>query len=653
MNSHNEKQHWFESLIEYSRDAIIGVNLGGAVQIWNKAAARIFGVSPEQALGRPLSALFSANCACAAGETIEKLKRGEHPEPFETTCRCCLAQGINLSMMASPVTDDHGQVTGFMLIGRDITARLNAEEALVRSEARLRALFERAKLDHSQLEAIINGLSQAIFVANTEGRIISMNPAAYRLTGLPENCDLADHFEHRTELYEARYPDGRLIPPEDWPLERAKRGESVNDFEIHVRRRDTDKPWIGLYSSFPVRNSEGHIALTIIAMQEITELKKAEQAQREASERLIEADRRKSEFLAMLGHELRNPLAPIRNSLALLRMQPEPVSPVLRRGLDIIERQADQLARLVNELLDVARVTRGRIHLRKQQVFLADVIASAVETASPLLDAKRQRLIVESPPEKVRLEADPVRLAQAIASVMDNASKYTGEGGRIWVEAGREGSAAVVKVRDEGRGIAPELLPHIFDLFAQADQPLDRTEGGLGLGLTLVRTLIQMHGGMVEAHSAGVGQGSEFILRLPALAEVADQVAKPKAEPQGFTRRILVVDDLADAAESLADLLRILGHEVRTARDGPAALEAMTEFRPDVVLLDIGLPGMDGYEVARRMRQQSEAPPVRIIALSGYGQDGDHKQPGDAGFDQRLVKPVDLDALKEILVRPA
>jgi two-component system CheB/CheR fusion protein len=386
--------------------------------------------------------------------------------------------------------------------------------------------------------------------------------------------------------------------------------------------------------------------------EEVAGRKRLEQELQRRAEELADADRRKDEFLAMLAHELRNPLAPIRNAVHIMKLV-APADANLERARDVIDRQVQHLARLVDDLLDVSRITRGKIRLHREPVELAATLSRAVETSRPLLDARRHRLTVTLPPEPVLVEGDATRLAQVLANLLNNAAKYTGEDGAIGVRVEREGDEAVVRVRDNGSGIPAELLPRVFDLFTQGDRSLARSEGGLGIGLTLVKRLVEMHGGSVTGHSDGPGHGSEFVVRLPAL-ERSRAPAPGDAAGSGrpMPRRVLVVDDSEDAAESLATVLRIGGHEVCTAYDGPAALRTAEAFRPEVVLLDIGLPGMDGFEVGRRLREQTGMRRALLVAVTGYGQEEDRRRAEQVGFDAHLVKPADLSALERLLAGP-
>ena len=367
---------------------------------------------------------------------------------------------------------------------------------------------------------------------------------------------------------------------------------------------------------------------------------------------LAEADRRKSEFLALLGHELRNPLAPLRNALAVLDPD-DPDRETIRWAKGLLGRQVDQIVRLVDGLLDLSRMMQGKLDLRKERVELSSIVANAVETARPTIDAKGHKLTVSLPAEPIVLDADPIRLAQAFTNLLINAAKYSEPGGQITLTAVREGAEVVVSVRDTGVGIAPEMLHRIFILFMQEGRSADRSQGGLGVGLALVKSLVEMHGGVVQARSEGLGRGSEFIVRLPAPAIAAAPEPKGGRKPTELGwphRRILVVDDNVDSTNALAKMLtRLYSEEVRVAHDGPEALAAAEEFRPEIVLLDIGLPGMDGYEVARRLQSRPEAEGMLLVALTGWGQESDRERSREAGFDGHLVKPVDPEALRDLL----
>jgi two-component system CheB/CheR fusion protein len=409
-----------------------------------------------------------------------------------------------------------------------------------------------------------------------------------------------------------------------------------------------------------------------------------EQAARAAAEQRFheaqEEGRRKDEFLAMLAHELRNPLAPILNAVQVMRLRGQ-ADPPHERARDVVERQVRHMARLLDDLLDVSRITRGLIELRMEPVDLAATVENALQTSRPFVEAKRHEVSISLPPEPLWVEADATRLEQVVVNLINNAAKYTDPEGAITISLTRESDEAALCVRDSGVGLSPELLPTIFDLFTQADRSLDRAQGGLGIGLTLVRRLVELHGGQVSASSPGPGHGSEFVVRLPIAepgSRAADQgrdadtpeatehrptltspcrsVLDPgSAIPNQTTtgaRRVLIVEDHTDAAQTLADLLELWGHEVRVALDGPMAIEAAAEFLPDVVLIDIGLPGMDGYEVARRLRREPVHSRTRLLALTGYGKVEDRRRSREAGFQWHLTKPVNPGELERLLARP-
>jgi signal transduction histidine kinase/ActR/RegA family two-component response regulator len=380
------------------------------------------------------------------------------------------------------------------------------------------------------------------------------------------------------------------------------------------------------------------------------ESREAQRRLEEQAAALREADRRKNEFLAILAHELRNPLAPIRNAVEVLGLQ-DPPDPAVQWPREIIERQVHHLNRMVDDLLDVSRITQAKFNLHKEPVQVATVLARAIETSQPLIEARKHRLSIETPTEPLWVQGDRVRLAQVVANLLNNAAKYTAEGGQIWLSAEREAGEVSLRVRDTGIGIPADLLPRVFDAFTQEERSPDRAQGGLGIGLALVRSLVELHGGRVEARSAGRGQGSEFVVYLPALAEAPPMAVSPvksNGDSKVPTRRILIVDDNIDSAETLGLLLRLGGHEVKTAYSGPSALEAARLERPEIVMLDIGMPGMDGLEVARRLREEVGLKDVLLVAMTGYGQDEDRRRTEGAGFNTHLVKPVDVERLNAI-----
>jgi PAS domain S-box-containing protein len=512
---------------------------------------------------------------------------------------------------------------------RDITARRRMEETLRESEERFRHMADHAPV--------------MVWVTEAAGTCTYLSKSWYEFTGQTPETGLGFGW------LDATHPDDRAEAERVF-FAATERREAFR-LEYRLRRGDGGYAW-AIDSAAPRFGPGGEFLGFIGSVIDITERKQMEDA-------LREADRRKDEFLAMLAHELRNPLAPVRNAVQVMRAL-GPAEPRLEWAREVIDRQVSHLTRLVDDLLDVSRITRGKITLEKEPVELAAVVLRAVESVRPLVDARRQKLVVVPPPASARVEGDATRLAQVVSNLLNNAAKYTDPGGEVRLSAGVESGAAgaaeaVIRVRDNGIGMRRELLPHVFDLFAQDERTLDRSQGGLGIGLTIVRRLVELHGGRVEASSDGPGRGSEFTVRLPlAAAQGAEFGAEtlerrtPNAEHR-TALRVLVVDDNVDSAESMALLLSIEGYETRMAHDGQAALRAAEEFAPDAILLDIGLPVMDGYEVARRLRERPEMPPLLLVALTGYGQERDRQLSREAGFDYHLVKPVEPEKLSSLL----
>jgi PAS domain S-box-containing protein len=499
------------------------------------------------------------------------------------------------------------------------------------SEIRYRRLFETAR--------------DAIFILNADtGKITDANPYISELLG---------------------YSHEELVGKELWEI------GLFRDIEAsRVAYRDLKKSGFIRYDYLPLHTKDGRqVDVEFVSnvyavdgesviqcnIRDITERRRLERQTQEHAIVLADISRRKDEFLAMLSHELRNPLSAILNAVYLLNLQGDE-NPIQQQARSIIARQVGHLARLVDDLLEISRITLGNIHLRKERLDLRGVIDRAVETHRPLIDRRKHKLGVTLPSDPVWLVADPTRLEQVVGNLLSNAVKYTEEGGSISLSLdAQDEDETVLRVRDTGIGIAPELLPCIFDLFTQADRSSDRSQGGLGIGLTLVKKLVGMHGGTVQAFSAGLGLGSEFTVCLP-LPVTAIRPAEPRAvvgtsETLAGHSRVLLVDDNVDAADSLAAWLELTGHDVRIAYSGPAALEVAVGYRPTIVLLDIGLPGMDGHEVARLLRQTPELENVWLIALTGYGQKADLHLSQEAGFDHHLVKPADPQTLKALLAR--
>jgi len=514
------------------------------------------------------------------------------------------------------------------LVARNLAARQRAADVLHAERERFRTT--------------LTSIGDAVVVTDAQGRVTLLNPVAQALTGwggeaLGEPLDTVFRIVDEATRETVENPVSKVI--------RLGTIVGLANHTVLIAKDGAERSIDD--SGAPIRDARGRIVGVVLVFRDIT-------ARRGSERGLEDADRRKDEFLAMLAHELRNPLAPVRNAahtLALLGAADDRV----RWVAGVIERQVGLMTRLVDDLLDVSRITSGKITLQRATVSVATVLAQAVEAARPPAQSRRQTLEVDVPEDAGWVDGDPARLAQAVGNLLDNAIKYTEEGGRVRLRARAEADEIVIVVEDSGVGIEPALLPHVFDLFIQADRSLERKQGGLGLGLTLVRRLVEMHGGRVEAASAGRGLGSAFTIRLPRLAVQGATGPAPAADPAktvaaaGPARRILVVDDHQDSTDSLALFLRLRGHEVRTAHDGPSALDEIERYRPDVVFLDLGLPGMSGYDVARRVRMMDELGPLRLVALTGYGTDGDRRKTREAGFDVHLAKPVDPRALDALL----
>jgi len=518
---------------------------------------------------------------------------------------------------------------GLCLMVTDLTEQRHYQE-LQRTQEALRASEER--LDLAQRAGRIG-----TFEWNIRTGAVSWSATQEELYGLP------------TGGFGGRYEDWKqAVHPDDRDRAEADRRRAVAertelDTEFRIVRPDGETRWIASKGKV-FYAGDGEPLRMLGGSLDVTERKRTE-------EELRDADRKKDEFLATLAHELRNPLAPMRNALQILKAKGPP-HPELEWARGVLDRQAQLMARLLEDLLDVSRISRNRLELRPERVELADVVDAALETTRPIIEAGSHELILTLPPEPIHLEADPVRLAQVFANLLNNAAKYTEEGGRIRLTAERQGSDVIVSVKDSGIGIAAEMLPRIFEIFSQAKPALVRSQGGLGIGLSLVKGLVELHGGSIEARSDGPGRGCEFVVRLPVAAETpAREPARPSDEAQepAAKWRILIVDDNQDSADSLAMLLEIMGNEVRTAYDGEQAVEAAEAIRPDVVLLDIGMPKLNGYDACRRIREQPWGKGMFLIALTGWGQEEDRRRTEEAGFDRHMVKPADAAVLMKLV----
>ena len=501
-----------------------------------------------------------------------------------------------------------------------------------RAEAELREQRE-------WLRITLASIGDAVIVTDTQGKVTFLNLVAERMTGWPSSAALGIPLERVFRIVN-EYTREQLANP----VAEVLRDGSPLGLPNHAALIAKDGTRIAIEdSAAPMRDSHGSITGAVMVFRDVT-------ARRRAEEALRMADRRKDEFLATLAHELRNPLAPIRQA-ALISKAASASDAQKRWSHDVIDRQVLHMSLLLDDLLDISRVTRGTLVLRIQPTDLASLIDAAVETARPTIDAKRHALLVQIPPEPVRFSADPLRVAQVLSNLLTNAAKYTDAEGQIRLSASVEADQVVIRVADNGIGISADAMPRIFEMFAQVHSSTDRSEGGLGIGLALAKGLVELHGGKMEASSEGLGRGSEFTIRLPrrAAIEVRERGSGAEAACRFVSQRVLIADDNRDAAETLAALLRMDGHDVTVIHDGPGAISAYETLRPDVALLDIGMPGLDGYEVARKIREGNSESAAKLIAVTGWGQESDKVRALAAGFDYHLTKPIDLQRLSELV----
>ncbi|HXT60179.1 MAG TPA: PAS domain S-box protein [Pirellulales bacterium] len=595
-------------------DAVIVADAAGTITFLNPVAAKLTGWELEEAAGQPLAQVFriiNEKSRVTAENPVSRVFR-EGTVVGLANHTALLSRGgreIPIEDTAAPIRGADGIIAGAVLVFRDVT------EARRAIDARLR------------LAAIVESSDDAIIGASLDGRVTSWNRGAERLYGYTAGEIVAK-------------PLSLLAVPgraDELPaiMQRIKSGEYIDHYETERVRKDGSRIEVSLTIS-PIKDSYGEIVGASKIARDITARK--------------EEERRKDEFLALLSHELRNPLAPLRNGLQIMRLAGEDRE-AAEQSRAIMERQLQHLVRLVDDLLDVSRISRGKLQLRKERISLAAVVGHALEVCGQTTKDQDRRLTVKLPDEPIYLDADKTRLAQALCNLLNNAVKYSDRGAAISLSVERDGNQAVIRVKDAGIGIPAAMLPRVFDMFTQVDRSLEKSQGGLGVGLSIVKRLVEMHGGAVEAHSAGHGMGSEFVIRLPVVPAAQDRRAEAGGQ-QGrgaARRRILVVDDNIDAAGTLEMMLKFMGNEVRTAHDGLEGLEAAAAFAPEAILMDIGMPELNGYEACRRMRQEPWGKNIVIVALTGWGQDEDKRRSREAGFNGHLVKPVEPAAIEKLL----
>ncbi|MGE5304440.1 MAG: PAS domain S-box protein [Alphaproteobacteria bacterium] len=608
------------AIVNSADDAIISTQ-DAVIQTWNKGAERLLGWSAAEAIGQPVTIIIPPTHLDEMRDIFVRLNRGEHVPHFDTVRQRKDGSLVDVSLTISPVKRGE-QVVEASGILRDISERKLMQAALKASEERFRLLAE--------------NIDRVFWFAELEpDRVSYVSPAFEQLWGMP----VERLYENPHLWIEMIHPEDRSNAEqafEDWVTGRSK----TYNIEYRILRHDREVRWmhdrgivIGYKDGRPYKLSG--------IVKDITERKRVEQERRQA-------DRRKDEFIATLAHELRNPLAPIRNVISLLQLQGSP-DPSVSRARDVISRQIDHLTRLIDDLLDVSRITSDKLELHKERVSLAEAVNLAVESSHPLIEQHHHKLSLLLPGEPIYLNADKVRLAQVIMNLLTNAAKYTPDGGRIALSAEHKGDEIVFRVTDNGVGIAPDQLSQIFDMFYQANRSYEQLHGGLGIGLTLVRRLVEMHGGRVKAHSAGINRGAEFVVRLPIFL-LQPQKEEARAETtRALVQRILVVDDDGEIAETLAELLRFEGHDVEIASDGLKAIEIAEKYRPAVVLLDIGMPKLNGYEAARKIREQPWGKDMVLVAITGWGQENDRNRSRQAGFDAHLLKPFKYPELSKLI----
>jgi len=633
LRSEQESRRQWQVTLASIGDAVLTTDMEGRVTFLNAVARELTGWTLEDAIGQPTENVFNI-----INEQTE--------EPVVNPVRRVLAEGIIVGLANHTILiakdgsrrpiDDSGApirsgeaMSGVVLVFRDVSEQKRAELQLREREAELRHLAD--------------AMPQIVWVARPDGYLESYNQQWYDYTGCtPEQC-----LGHHENLW--IHPDDRARSQTRWN-ESLATGENF-EVERRVRSKSGEYRWF-LGRALPVHDDAGKILKWFGTSTDITERKHLEDHLREVAADLSEANRRKNEFLATLAHELRNPLAPIRTGLEVIKHAAGDPQ-MIEQTRSMMERQTGQMVRLIDDLLDVSRITLGKLQLRKTRIQLTDVIKSSVEATQPFIDEAGHELRVSLPETPIYLLADPHRLAQVYSNLLSNASKYTPERGTIQLDAWREGDFAVVRVRDTGLGIPPEMQSRIFEMFAQIDRPIEQGYTGLGIGLTLVKRLVEMHDGQIDVHSQGTGHGSEFSVRLPVSTESPVEESSSgmtTREPdKARMYRILVVDDNKAAAETLRMVLKILGHEVFMAHDGLEGVSAAEQHRPEVILMDLGMPKLNGFEAARKIREQAWGGEVFLIALTGWGQDEDKQHTREAGFDHHLTKPADPAALQVLL----
>lgn len=593
----------------------------GHIISWNSGAQKLKGWRREEILGQHFSTFYPPD-AVASGWPQEELRLAQARGRFEDEGWRLRKDGSRFwaNVVITALYGPMGELTGFAKITRDLTERRRAEEELRISEERVRLLVDSVR-------------DYAIFMLDPEGIVQSWNAGAQAIKGYEPSEIIGRHFR---SFYT---PEDQAAGKPERELAEARAHGRIEDEGWRVRK-DGTLFWANVVLT-AVLGPDGGLRGFAKVTRDMSERRRLEELER--------SSRRMNEFLAMLAHELRNPLAPIRNAVTIMQLETLS-SPVLRNCRDVIDRQLTHVTRLVDDLLDVGRLTTGKIKLRKELVRMGDIVARSVEVARPIVTARRHVLSVEQPPDPVYVQGDATRLSQVLQNLLVNAAKYTPEGGRIQLRVAAADSFVYLVVSDNGRGLSPEHLQTIFQLFVQADTGTSvGSESGLGIGLTLARSLAEMHGGSIEATSPGLGQGSTFTVRLPMAAHGGATEDKETHEDSSGGLRVLVVDDNRDSADSATDVLRLLGNQVECAYDGESGVSVARRLKPHIILLDLAMPGMDGFEARRRLRDAEGGTSPFLVAMTGFGNEEDKRRTRAAGFDAHLTKPVELDALVALL----
>ena len=610
------------AIVESAEEAIIGKSLDGIITSWNDGAFRLYGYTAEEAIGRHASFLAAPGLKAELDPILRQVREGRPVERLETRRLRKDGSLVDISVTYSPIMAASGAITGVSAISRDITQLVRARQEIADREERIRLLLD--------------STAEAIYGIDLSGVCTFCNSACARLLGYQSPNELIGKQLH--PLIHHTRPDGTPYPPEQSPIYRTMRNREGTHVEDEVLWRTDGTSFPAEYWSHPIIRHNDVIG-AVVTFLDITERRLAEKE-------VHDGVRRREQFLAMLSHELRNPLAAILSATRLLHSG-NWADDSGREAASVVERQARHMARLLDDLLDVARITRGRIVLRNERLDLRDTTRSAIESLGPFFEEHGTRLVVDMDEEPIPVFGDPARLQQVQANLLGNASKYSPHGAEVRLEVRRDDDYALIRVSDAGRGIEPEVLPRIFDLFVQGKQSIERPEGGLGIGLTLAKSLVELHEGAVEAESPGVGCGSVFTVRIPLASDAAPVGTRLPSRPP--VKTVVLVEDQADARRMMQLFLEGEGVRVYTAENGVDGIDLIERVRPELALVDLGLPVMSGFELARRVRTNRHNKDVWLVALSGYGQDSDIQASLDAGFDEHLTKPPDHARLQQIL----